>query len=169
MRVLPVLCAVAVAFLVASCGKKEEKNVTVSTPEGNVSVSSGGGQVTMQSDNGKSSVTIASNGSASAASVPSYVSVYPGAKVTSTVIGAGGGNGGGMVIYTTDASPDAVIAFHKKQAEGAGLKQTVDMNMQGTLTYAATDEKTKHSMQVTVTKADGGMTQAEAVWSSGGN
>jgi len=169
MRALSILCVVAVALPAAACGKKEEKNVTVTTPEGNVTMSQSGGKFTVNADNGKSSVTIASNGAASAASVPAYVSVYPGAKVVSTVVGAGNGNGGGMVVYTTSAAPEDVIAFHKKLAEGAGLAQTATMNMQGTLSYTASDEKTKRTMQVTVTKNGDGATQAEAVWSSGGN
>jgi hypothetical protein len=170
MRMLPLLCAVAITIALSACdqNKKDEK-VTVTTPGGNVTVSGGNGNFTMKSSDGKSSVEIASNGGASTDKVPGFVSVYPGSTVVSTVIGAEAAGGGGMVIYTTKAAPDEVIAFHKKNAEGAGLAETMNMTTQGSMSFTATDKASKRTVQVTVTKSDDGTTQAQAVWSSGGD
>ena len=74
-------------------------------------------------------------GTGSSAKMPSDIPLYPGAKVTASFSGQGKDGSGGMVAFTTTASPDDVIAFYKQKAEAIGMAQTMNMDMGGTKSY----------------------------------
>jgi hypothetical protein len=60
------------------------------------------------------------------------------------------------------AAPADVIGFYKKRAEGAGFKETMNMNMAGQLMYAA--QSGDETVQVMAAKTGDG-THAQVNWS----
>jgi hypothetical protein len=97
--------AIGLALLLAGCGSPA--NVTVG-PDGSVKVGQGG-----------STVTVNSRDCARAAFVP----LYADAKVSTCVAdNETAGEKRGTVIYSSAATPAAVLAWHKAEAEKAGLK-----------------------------------------------
>ena len=57
--------------------------------------------------------------------MPAYLTVYPGARVTSTV---DAGSRGGTVSFTATATADQVAAFYRERAMAAGLRQATDVS-----------------------------------------
>jgi hypothetical protein len=65
----------------------------------------------------------------SAADLPAFAPLYPGAKVTTQVAkAAGDGTRGGMVVLRTDDPVAKVIAFYDAKAKEAGLKASMMVN-----------------------------------------
>ncbi|MRL70186.1 hypothetical protein [Brevundimonas sp. SPF441] len=109
-------------------------------------------------------------GAASAADgPPSFAVVYPGAQVDGQPLAAGGEAGpGGLVTFTTTASPDDVVAFYRERAEKAGLRSVAGMNQGDTRAYgAAADAVNGASLQVVATPTETGVTSVQLGWSAG--
>jgi hypothetical protein len=162
MRISTAAMAFGAALIVAGCGqKKEGDSVTIRDKGGNVTVSANGEHVTMHSDNGKATVDVNTNG-VSVSGLPPFIAVYPGAKVVTSATGTdGGGTGGTLIMEAAKAAPADVIGFYKQKAEGAGFKETMNMNMGGQLMFTA--QSGDESVQVLAAKTDEG-THAQVSW-----
>lgn len=98
---------------------------------------------------------------------PAYVTLYPGGVVeTDPVTAASEGSAGGLVTYLTEADPEAVIAFHRRQAEAAGLASVMAMNQGDARAYGAA--KDQSNLQVVAAPTSQGRTSVQLSWSSSG-
>lgn len=106
---------------------------------------------------------------AAADGAPSFAVLYPGAQVEGQPLAAGGEAGpGGLVTFTTSASPDDVVAFYRERAEKAGLRSVAGMNQGDTRAYgAAADATNGASLQVVATPTETGETSVQLGWSAG--
>jgi hypothetical protein len=160
--ILPLVCVLALA----GCDRnKDEKTVTVSGANGGtVTVSGNGTHFTATDANGKQSVEINSGGSsAPPANMPDYVPLYPGSKVTASVVGAGDKGNGGMIVIETNASIADVIAFYKTKTAASGFSETMNMNMSGTTMFTVTSGDKKKTVNVVASTSDG-KTHAQITW-----
>jgi hypothetical protein len=84
-------------------------------------------------------------------------------------LAAGGEAGpGGLVTFTTTASPNDVVAFYRERAEKAGLRSVAGMNQGDTRAYgAAADAVNGASLQVVATPTETGVTSVQLGWSAG--
>ena len=100
---------------------------------------------------------------------PAFAVLYPGARVDGAPTLADGASGpGGVLAFTVDATPDAVIAFYKQRAEAAGLASVMGMDQGETRAYgAAGPEATDAALQVVASPAEGGGASVQLTWSAG--
>lgn len=101
---------------------------------------------------------------------PAFAALYPGARVEGQPLaGAGGAAGpGGLVTFTTAASPDDVVAFYRERAEAAGLRSVTGMNQGEARAYgAAGDRVDGPSLQVVAAPTEAGDTSVQLSWSAG--
>jgi hypothetical protein len=61
---------------------------------------------------------------------------------------------GTMVMFETDAKPDAIIAHYREQAKSAGFDIELEMNTNGTTMIAGKRESDGSSLSVTATSGD---------------
>jgi len=75
---------------------------------------------------------------------------------------------GGIVTFTTDATPDAVIDFYRQRAEKAGLSPIMAMNQGEARAYGASARTEKGaSLQVVAAPDEDGLTSVQLSWSDG--
>lgn len=101
---------------------------------------------------------------------PAFAVVYPGGMAKSgAVSGQSPAGPGGMLEFTTDATPDEVVAFYRERAEAAGLTSITSLNRDGARGYAAGDgaDGRGQMLNVVATPVDGGPTDVVLSWSSG--
>jgi hypothetical protein len=84
---------------------------------------------------------------------PSYLPLYPGARVKGGFV-RGGRIRGGNLIYETDAQPADVIAFYERTTTEAGFVQTMNSASGLTITFGAAAGR--RTVQVTVEPITGG-------------
>ena len=106
---------------------------------------------------------------AAAGPTPAFAPLYPGARIDGAPLTANGAAGpGGLVTFTTDASPDEVVAFYRQRAEAAGLKSVTGMNQGEARAYgAAGDTADGPSLQVVAAPSPDGGTSVHMNWSAG--
>lgn len=101
------------------------------------------------------------------ADAPDFAVVYPGGEPKGPATSAQGPTGpGGILNFTTDASPDEVVAFYRARAEAAGLKSINAMNRGDARGYAAGDTRNRF-LNVVATPVDDSPTDVQLSWSSG--
>ena len=158
-----VVIGLACAGLLTACGQSKQQKTVYVGNGGTVSMSGNGTATQITVHDSKTNEQVEYNaGGAVSANLPPYVSVYPGAKVTASVVGSGSQNGG-MIALETSASPDTVLAYYKQKTSAAGFSQTTSMVINGTTIYAADADSNKKSFQITVASQQG-KTQAQIVW-----
>lgn len=126
------LSALLAVTLLAACGKTEEKTVPAKAP---AAAEAGRGPApsptssdqTVTADGAVSTV----GGSADKIATPPYAPIYPGASVTTSVVGESGVGRGGTVVYRTDIKPEAVIAFYEDRVKAVGKPITMNQDMGG--------------------------------------
>ena len=103
------------------------------------------------------------------AGVPAFAAVYPGGQVSGVPTEAKGPDGtGGIISFTTEADPDAVIAFYRQQAEAAGLSSTMGMNQGKARAYGAmAADNPGTSLRVVADPVDDSATSVQLTWSTG--
>jgi outer membrane murein-binding lipoprotein Lpp len=98
---------------------------------------------------------------------PAFAVIYPGGQPKSAAISAQGPAGpGGMLDFTTDATPDEVVAFYRQRAEAAGLKPINSLNRGEARAYSAGDGGTR-LLTVVVTPVDGAPNDVQLSWTGG--
>jgi hypothetical protein len=154
-----IVTMIAVAVGLVGCGKSSTK--IYSNGKDSVAVSQSGDHMTFTGSNGEK----AEFGSgAAAANMPSYLPLYPGAKVTASFAGSGKDGSGGVVTFEAKAAPADIIAFYKPKVTAAGMAQTASMEMGATTTYVAANDASKRSVSVSATKSSDGTT-VQLTWS----
>jgi hypothetical protein len=107
-------------------------------------------------------------GPLAAPGAPAFAALYPGATMDAPAITASGAAGpGGIATYTTDADPDAVIAFHRARAEASGLSSAMAMNQGEARAYGAASPENGASLQVVASATEEGPTSVQLSWSAG--
>ena len=149
------LCVVLglAAIGLSGCGRSDDEAAKVVSE-----THSDGSQGYTVTDGHGTKVTVNAPGDASG--VPSYAPVYPGASIETTVNAPGKG---GMVTFQTTASRDTIIAFYKKSASSAGMKDVVNMASEHMTSYSAADEKSKQALTV-VAVDQGNGTHVQVNW-----
>lgn len=145
MRVyfLSLACLVSLA----GCDRnREEQHVTVSG--GSMSVSGNGAHMSFKDASGQQTVEINSNGGAAPANLPSFVTIYPGAKVQSSVTGSSANGNGGTIVIQTSASIPNLIAYYQKKSAAAGFGETMNMATGGTTMFTAGSKDNKRTIEV---------------------
>jgi hypothetical protein len=107
--------------------------------------------------------------SPAAPGAPAFAVVYPGGSTSGPAVTARGPDGpGGILSFTTDAAPDAVIDFYRNRAEAAGLTSVMAMNTGDARAYgaAATDGSGK-LLRVVATPIEDGPTDVQLDWTAG--
>ncbi len=139
------------ALALAACGSETSGEFT--TEDGR------NAEYTIDKDTGETSMTIKGedgtatlrSGSDVPVNLPGGFSLLAGTKViTSTVVNQPDGQGT-MVMFETDAKPDAVIAHYREQAKSAGFDIELEMNTNGTTMIAGKRESDGSSLSVTAT------------------
>ncbi|WP_271077334.1 hypothetical protein [Aurantiacibacter sp. MUD61] len=130
-----ILASAAIAML-AACGSSE--NGTIEGEDGtaayNVDNDGDGAEIRFTDNDGNE--TVVETGSNSEVDLPAGFTIYPGAEVVSNTSVSGEQGDGTMIIMTSSASRDDLVAFYREQAEGAGIDinmsmESGDMNMIG--------------------------------------
>ena len=100
---------------------------------------------------------------------PAFAVVFPGGTAQGPVTVARGPDGpGGILTFTTDATPDAVVAFYRQRAEAAGLASVMAMNTGDARAYgAAAGDGSGKVLHVVATPVEGGPTSVQLDWTAG--
>ncbi|WP_439478588.1 hypothetical protein [Brevundimonas sp.] len=100
---------------------------------------------------------------------PAFAVVYPGGTAQGPVTVARGPDGpGGILSFTTEATPDAVVAFYRKRAEAAGLASVMAMNTGEARAYgAAAEDGSGKLLHVVATPVENGPTSVQLDWANG--
>ncbi len=100
---------------------------------------------------------------------PAFAVVYPGATPSGPVTVARGPDGpGGILTFTTEAAPEAVVDFYRKRAEAAGLSSVMAMNTGAARAYgAAAIDGSGKVLRVVATPVDDGPTNVQLDWTAG--
>jgi len=110
------------------------------------------------------------NAPPAAAGAPTFAVIYPGGTPGGPATVAQGPEGpGGIVEFTTEATPAAVVAFYRERAEAAGLKSINTMNRGDSMGYAAGDgaDGRGQLMSVVATRIEGEPTSVQLSWTAG--
>jgi hypothetical protein len=101
---------------------------------------------------------------------PVFAVVYPGGVPAGPATTAQGPDGpGGILSFTTDATPDTVIAFYRERAEAAGLASVMAMNQGDARAYgAAAGDGSGKLLRVVATPVEDGPTSVQLDWTAGG-
>jgi len=98
---------------------------------------------------------------------PAYAALYPGALIEGEPTLADGVAGpGGLLTFTTEDEPQAVVDFYKSRAEAAGLSPVMSMNQGEAIAYGAGSPEGA-TIQVVASPAEAGGTSVQLSWSSG--
>lgn len=100
---------------------------------------------------------------------PAFAVVYPGGSVSgpATVARGPDGSPGGILSFTTEASPETVVAFYRQQAEAAGLSSVMAMDQGGARAYGAVAQDRGDKLHVVATAVDDGPTNVQLDWTAG--
>lgn len=111
----------------------------------------------------------ASAAAPAAPGAPAFAVVYPGAVASGPPTVARSAEGpGGILVFTTEATPDAVIAFYRQRAEAAGLASVMAMNTGEARAYgAAAKDDSGKLLHVVATPVEGGPTSVQLDWTNG--
>ena len=101
---------------------------------------------------------------------PVFAVIYPGGAPGGPATVAQGPQGpGGIVEFTTEATPAEVIAFYRQQAEAAGLKPINTMSQGDSMGYGAGDgaDGRGQLLSVVATRVEGEPTSVQLTWTAG--
>lgn len=142
----------------AACGG--EKTVYSDTEGNEVKVTREGdgetSEIQIKSADGSATVNIDSGPSTS--KLPLGLSVYPGAKVVSTMTSNADGKSGGMVVMESSADRDTVIGWYRKAVEAKGFKIESEITTQDLRSISGTKDGGSFSLQVTPSDAGSSIT-----------
>jgi len=118
--------------MLAACGSEDTTTVTTADGEAEYTVDrdSGAADIQIRGNDGET-VSIRS-GANLAAELPDGFSIYRGAEVTNSTTLQSKDGAGINVMMTSKASPEQMVEFYRKQAEGAGFSIEMDMKTSNT-------------------------------------
>ena len=113
--------------------------------------------------------TAAGAATPAAPGAPAFAVVYPGGAAQGPATVARGPDGpGGILSFTTDATPDAVVDFYRQRAEAAGLASVMAMNTGDARAYgAAASDGSGKLLRVVATPVADGPTNVQLDWTAG--
>ncbi|WGM32255.1 hypothetical protein [Brevundimonas sp. NIBR11] len=162
-RILAAIALACAAVLPAACNPEGETPAAAETPPPAEAAERAPAASTTAS-----AVPGSSSGEPAAPGAPSFAALYPGAVLDAPAVTASSASGpGGLATYTTDADPDAVIAFHRARAEAAGLSSSMAMNQGDARAYGATSADGDANLQVVASATEAGPTSVQISWSAG--
>lgn len=98
---------------------------------------------------------------------PAFAALYPGAVVEGDPTIADGVAGpGGLLTFSTEAEPGAVVDFYKRRAEASGLSPVMAMNQGEAIAYGAGSAEGA-TIQVVASPSEDGGTSVQLSWSAG--
>jgi hypothetical protein len=145
--------ALVLAFgvVLGGCDNKSNKN---RDDQGQASVNIGNVNVRVKGENSFANIPLPQN-------MPSYAAVYPGADVKA-VVTVNEAELSTMISYTTNAKPDDVLAFYKKNAEAASLEGINELRMAGIWSFSAKGKDSAANLTVTMVTENGRLSVQEA-------
>ena len=162
-RILAVLALTCAALLPAACGPNAEPPAAAEGP-----AAAAPAETAPMAAAATAEPAASAAGPLAAPGAPAFAALYPGATMDAPAITASGASGpGGIATYTTDADPDAVIAFHRARAEASGLSSAMAMNQGEARAYGAASPGTGASLQVVASATEDGPTSVQLSWSAG--
>lgn len=103
-----------------------------------------------------------------ASGAPVFAPLYPGAVIADPATVAQGPDGpGGIVSFTTTASPDQVVAFYRQKAEAAGLASVNSMDRGDAKAYGAASASGGDLLNVVADGVAPGETHVQLSWTQG--
>jgi hypothetical protein len=159
--------AIVGAMVLAGCGEREQADEATAADAVAVEAVA---PATGAPDAAGPGPAAAATAQPAAEGAPAVAVIYPGGALKGPATVARGPQGpGGIVEFTTDASPEAVVAFYRQRAESAGLKPINTMNRGDAQAYSAGDgvDGRGQLMQVIATRIEGGPTDVQLDWSTG--
>lgn len=111
----------------------------------------------------------ASTATPAAPGAPAFAVIYPGGAPSGPATVARGPDGpGGILSFTTDASPETVIDFYRRRAEAAGLASVMAMNTGDARAYgAAAEDGSGKLLRIVATPVEDGPTSVQLDWTAG--
>lgn len=159
-RIVAAIALACAAVLTAACNPDAETPAAAETP---APVETAEAPVTAAAP-----AAPAVAGEPAAPGAPAFAALYPGAVLDAPAVVASGAAGpGGLATYTTEADPDAVIAFHRANAEAAGLSSANVMEQGEARAYGATSVDGGKNLQVVASATEAGPTSVQISWSAG--
>lgn len=162
--------AAVVALLtvtVAGCDPNDKK---ADAPSGDASVSSASPTANAGVKVSRSPVepNIPAADAITVGGAPAFAAIYPGGAIeTPPTVASGPSGPGGIVSFTTEAKPEAVIDFYKQRAEAAGLASVMAMNQGDSQAYGAAEVTNGATLQVVATAMEDAPTAVQLTWSAG--
>jgi hypothetical protein len=168
-RLMAALALSATAVVATSCERKTETKEEVApaaSAPGSVAVPAP--EMSTAAIPGAVAGVAATPDAPAAPGAPAFAVLYPGASLDEPAVTASGPAGpGGLVTYSTDADPDAVIAFYRGRAEAAGLASVMAMNQGEARAYGAAGTDIGSNLQVVAAPTETGETSVQLSWSAG--
>lgn len=111
----------------------------------------------------------AASAAPAAAGAPAFAVIYPGGAPSGPATIARGPDGpGGILSFTTDATPEVVVDFYRRRAEAAGLASVMAMNTGEARAYgAAASDGSGKLLRVVATPVEDGPTSVQLDWTAG--
>ena len=160
--------AVVGAMILAGCGEREPAEVAAAADDVAVEAIAPAAEPSADATPASSAPVVSALPAAPDA--PVFAVIYPGGTPGGPATVAQGPEGpGGIVEFTTDATPAAVVAFYRERAEAAGLKSINTMNRGDSMGYAAGDGANGRGqlMSVVATRIENDPTSVQLSWTAG--
>jgi hypothetical protein len=158
--------AVAAVMVLAGCGEREPAEAAMSVEDAAVEASA----TPVAVDSPAPAAPTPAGAVPAAAGAPAFAVIYPGGAPDAPPTMADGPDGpGGIVAFTTDATPAEVIAFYRQRAEAAGLKTINTMNRGASIGYGASGgaDGRGQNLSVVATRMEDGPTSVQLSWTAG--
>lgn len=160
--------AAVVALLTVTVGACDPNGKKAAVPVSEAPAATAGAIATAVADTPTAPSATAAPDVIKVGGAPDFAAIYPGGTVEAPPTVAGGPSGpGGIVSFTTDAKPDAVIGFYKQRAEAAGLESVMSMNQGDSQAYGAAEVTNGATLQVVATALEDAPTAVQLTWSAG--
>ena len=168
MKRMFAVAGVATAMVLASCGQPAEDRAA---PAEAVAADTAAYAPPAAVDAATPAAALAAPTAVPAApGAPGFAVIYPGGAPKAPAVAAQSPAGpGGMIEFTTDATPEQVVAFYRRRAEAEGLKTINSLNSDGVRGYGAGDgaDGSGKLLNVIATPLEGGGTDVHLDWSNG--
>lgn len=145
------------ALLLVGCGS--ERSGTVEGEDGTVAhykVDESSGEVNATLETGDGTATMRS-GADIPVELPRGFTIYPGAEVTTNTVFEQADANGALLTMESDASPEEMVGFYRKQAEAAGVEIGMNMSTETTQMIGG-DAPDGATFSFTATRKNGGTT-----------
>lgn len=120
------LAIAGIAILLAACSSEKSGTFETDEGEGSYSIDEDSGETSASIKTEDGTITMRS-GENVAVDLPKGFTLYPGAKVVSNTVIAQDDGKGALVVMESDASPQEMGDFYKKQAEAAGVDISIQL------------------------------------------